>query len=80
MNRYMTVGVSALAAAALFEAALVPGMVIGGSALVATRYLRKLRRLLRPAVGSTACRRIASLRCRIGRRSSGRSPFRAGLP
>lgn len=60
MNRYMTVGVSALAAAALLEAALVPGIVIGGTAMLAPRYLAKLCRLLRPVVGSIARRRIAS--------------------
>lgn len=49
MNRYVTVGLSVLASAALFEAALIPGIVIGGAAVLAPNYLPKLRRRLQPA-------------------------------
>jgi uncharacterized membrane protein len=56
MDRYVTVGLSVLAGVALFEVALVPGVVIGGAAVLAPRYLPGLRRLL--AFGSAA-RRIA---------------------
>ena len=56
MNPYLTVGLSALAAAALFEAALIPGIVIGGAALLAPKFLPRSQ--LRPAVGSIARRRI----------------------
>jgi uncharacterized membrane protein len=41
------------AGVALFEAALIPGMVIGGAAVLVPRYLPKLRRHLRPLFGST---------------------------
>ena len=34
MNRYVTVGLGVLAGAALFEAALIPGIVIGGAAVL----------------------------------------------
>jgi uncharacterized membrane protein len=54
MNPYLTVGLSALAAAALFEAALIPGIVIGGAALLAPKFLPRLR----PAVSPIARRRI----------------------
>jgi uncharacterized membrane protein len=54
MNPYLTVGLSAFAAAALFEAALIPGIVIGGAAVLAPKFLPRLR--LQPAVGSIARR------------------------
>jgi uncharacterized membrane protein len=54
MNPYLTVGLSAFAAAALFEAALIPGIVIGGAALLAPKFLPRLR----PAAGSIASPRI----------------------
>ena len=46
-----TVGVIA-AGAALFEAALIPGMVIGGAAVLAPRVLSRLRRGLQPLLES----------------------------
>jgi uncharacterized membrane protein len=48
MNRYLAVGLSVVAGAALVEAALIPGIVIGGAAVLAPRYLPKLRRGLAP--------------------------------
>jgi uncharacterized membrane protein len=39
MRDYVTVGLAALAGAALFEAALVPGLVIGGAAVLAPKVL-----------------------------------------
>ena len=54
MNSYLTVGLSAFAAAAVFEAALIPGIVIGGAALLVPKFLPRLR----PADGSIAPRRI----------------------
>ena len=54
MNPYLTVGLSALAAAALFEAVLIPGIVIGSAALLAPKFLPRLR----PAVSPIASRRI----------------------
>lgn len=46
MNRYVTVGLTVLAGAALFEAALIPGVVIGGAAvMLAPKVLPRLRRL-----------------------------------
>jgi uncharacterized membrane protein len=54
MERYVTVGLTVLAGAALFEAALIPGMVIGGAAVLAPKYLPKLRRQLQPLFDSIA--------------------------
>ena len=40
MNRYLTVGLTVLVGAAVIEAALIPGVVIGAAALLAPRVLR----------------------------------------
>src|SRR5260370_2161578 len=56
MKSYVTVGLSVLAGAALFEAALIPGMLIGGAVVLAPKYLR---RGLRPLFGPTVGRRNA---------------------
>ena len=52
MKAYVTVGLSVLAGAALFEAALIPGMLIGGAVVLAPKYLR-------PLFGPTVRRRNA---------------------
>ena len=52
MKAYLTVGVVALAGAALLEAALVPGLVIGGAAVLAPAVLPKLYRRARRPVRS----------------------------
>jgi uncharacterized membrane protein len=57
MNRYVTVGLVVVAGAALFEAALIPGVVIGGVAVLAPKVLPTLRRRLRPLMNSTVVRR-----------------------
>jgi uncharacterized membrane protein len=48
MNRYLAVGLTVVAGAALLEAALIPGAVLGGAAVLAPRYLPKLRRGIAP--------------------------------
>jgi uncharacterized membrane protein len=48
MKQVLTVGLSLLAGAALMEAALVPGLVIGGAAALAPAYVPQVRRRLRP--------------------------------
>jgi uncharacterized membrane protein len=48
MNRYLTVGLGVLTGAALIEAALIPGIVIGGAVLLAPRYLPRLSLRLSP--------------------------------
>jgi uncharacterized membrane protein len=53
MTRNMTLGLSVLAGVALIEAALIPGLVIGGAAVLAPKYLPKLRRGLQPLFTST---------------------------
>jgi uncharacterized membrane protein len=58
MNRYLTVGLTMVAGAALLEAALIPGILIGGAAVLAPKYLPKLRRRLQPPLGSTVRRRV----------------------
>jgi uncharacterized membrane protein len=57
MKTYVTVGLTMLAGAALLEAALIPGLVIGGAAVLAPKYLPTLRRGLQPLFGSTGRRR-----------------------
>jgi uncharacterized membrane protein len=44
MKGYVTLGLSVLAGAALLEAALIPGILIGGAAVLAPQYLAKLGR------------------------------------
>jgi uncharacterized membrane protein len=56
MKRYVTVGLTVLAGVALFEVALIPGVVIGGAAVLAPKYLPKLRRRLQPLLNSTVHR------------------------
>jgi uncharacterized membrane protein len=51
MKGYVAVGLTALGAA-LIEAALVPGIVIGGAAFLAPKYLPKLRRQVKPVLDS----------------------------
>ncbi len=57
MKPTITLGLTVLAGIALFEAALIPGIVIGGAAVLAPKYLPKLRRRLRPVVDSATNRR-----------------------
>jgi len=47
MKQVVVVGVTVLAGAALIEAALIPGLLIGGAAVLAPRYLLKLPNLIR---------------------------------
>jgi uncharacterized membrane protein len=54
MSRYLTVGLTLMAGAAVIEAALIPGVVIGAAAVLAPRYLPGLGRLLRTAAGAAA--------------------------
>jgi uncharacterized membrane protein len=48
MSRYITVGLTVLAGAALFEAALIPGIALGCAVVLAPKYLPKLGRRPRP--------------------------------
>ncbi len=58
MTRNMTLGLSLLAGAALLEAAVVPALMIGGAAVLAPKYLPKLRRGLQPLFKSAPRSRI----------------------
>jgi uncharacterized membrane protein len=49
MNRYLTAGLTIAAGAALFEAALIPGLLVGAAAVLAPTYVPKLRRGLQSA-------------------------------
>jgi uncharacterized membrane protein len=62
---YRTIGGTAanfgmIAAGAALEAALIPGRVAGGAAVLVPKYLLKLGRGLKPLLNSTAPRRIQS--------------------
>jgi len=65
MKTYVTVGLTVMAGAALLETALIPGILIGGVAVLAPRYLPKgalpsLRRRVETLAGKTVQRRTAS--------------------
>ncbi len=57
MKQYVTVGLAVLAGAALVEVALIPGLVIGGAAVLVPKVLPRLRRRARPPARSTVRRR-----------------------
>src|SRR5208283_167377 len=58
-NRDMVAAIGVIAAgAAVFEAALIPGIVIGGAAVLAPKVLPALRRRLPPLFKATLRRRI----------------------
>jgi uncharacterized membrane protein len=59
MKQYVTVGLAVLAGAALVEAALIPGLLIGGAAILAPKVLPQLRRRVAPLVNASARRRAA---------------------
>ena len=64
MKTYVTVGLTVLAGAALLETALIPGILIGGVAVLAPRYLPKgalpsLRRRMETLAGKTVQQRTA---------------------
>ncbi len=59
MKSYVTMGLTALAGVALFEVALVPAVVIGGAAVLAPKYMPKLRKRLRPVLNAAMRRRTA---------------------
>jgi uncharacterized membrane protein len=59
MKNYVATGLTVLAGVALFEAALVPAVVIGGAAVLAPKYLPALRRRLRPTLKAMARRPAA---------------------
>src|SRR5262245_57352766 len=80
MRTYVTVGLSMLAGAALLEAALIPGLVIGGAAVLAPKYLPTLRRGLQPLFGPTARRRKARTAPRRERQDvKATAPARLGI-
>lgn len=82
MNRFLTVGLTVVAGAAVIEAALIPGLAVGAAAVLAPRYLRGLTRRRRAAAtaarpakmadaqrsdpSATAPRSVAPARLRIG--------------
>jgi len=57
MKQYVAVGLTVLAGAAILEAALVPGLLIGGAAMLAPKALPALRRGLRPLTQAATRRR-----------------------
>jgi uncharacterized membrane protein len=59
MKQVIVVGVTVLAGAALIEAALIPGLLIGGAAVLAPRLLPKLPNLIRRRKPQAARRRAA---------------------
>jgi uncharacterized membrane protein len=58
MRTFVAAGLTVLAGAALLETALIPGLVIGGAAVLAPKYLPSLRRRARPSPRPKARRQI----------------------
>jgi uncharacterized membrane protein len=56
VKQHLAIGLTILAGAALFEAALIPGVVVGGAAVLAPRILPLLRRNLRPVFRAASAR------------------------
>jgi uncharacterized membrane protein len=54
MKQYVAVGLAVLAGVALVEAALIPGLVIGGAAMLAPKMLPTLRRRVAPLTNGAA--------------------------
>ena len=54
MNRFLMVGLTVVAGAAVIETALIPGLTVGAVAVLAPRYLRGLTRRLRSATATAA--------------------------
>ena len=67
MKGYVTTGLTVLVGVALFEAALIPAVVVGGAAVLAPRYLPVLRRRLQPARHAKTGRRPAQARTAPGK-------------
>jgi uncharacterized membrane protein len=65
----VTLGVVA-AGVALFEVALIPGLALGGAAVLAPKYLPTLRRRLRPILNATMSRRAGPAAARGDRTKS----------
>jgi uncharacterized membrane protein len=66
VKQALAVGLTALAAAAVIEAALVPGLVIGGGAVLASAYVPGLRRRL-PSLFTSAVREASGLASRVAK-------------
>lgn len=62
MKQYVAVGLAVLAGAALVETALIPGLVIGGAAILAPKVLPQLRRRIAPFVNGAPRARTAARR------------------
>jgi uncharacterized membrane protein len=60
MKTFLAAGLTVIAGAALLEAALIPGLVIGGAAVLAPRYLPGLRRRVKPSPKAKARRQAES--------------------
>jgi uncharacterized membrane protein len=73
MNRYLAMGLTVVAGAALVEVALIPGLVLGGAAVLAPRYMPKLRRGLAPLLNPG---KPAKPQARAARPAQAQSAFR----
>jgi uncharacterized membrane protein len=59
MKQYVAVGLAVLAGAAVVEAALIPGLIIGGAAMLAPKVLPTLRRRVAPLMSGAVQRPAA---------------------
>jgi uncharacterized membrane protein len=81
MKRYVTVGLAVVAGAALFEAALIPGVLIGGAAILAPKLLPNVRnQFRRRARSARATARRRTERAAVTPNRQGAEAPRAILP
>jgi uncharacterized membrane protein len=72
----IAVGLAVLAAAAVVEAALIPGLVIGGGAVLASAYVPGLRRRL-PSLVTSAVRQATGLAANVAKSAMTGAPVGA---
>jgi uncharacterized membrane protein len=80
MKQYLAVGLAVLAGAAVVEAALIPGLVIGGAAMLAPKVLPTLRRRVAPLMNAAAASRPTARRAAAQSNGKARPAASALLP
>jgi uncharacterized membrane protein len=80
MKQYVAIGLAVLAGAAVVEAALIPGLVIGGAAMLAPKVLPTLRRRVAPLMNGTAASRPTARRAAVQSNGKAQPAASALLP
>src|SRR5271166_2543016 len=77
MKQYVAIGLAILAGAAVVEAALIPGLVIGGAAMLVPKVLPTLRRRVARLMNGAVNSRSRPAANRQAARSNGRAKTEA---